>query len=124
MVRESGGVRTPTQQFTGVHDGYILDTDVTNPTINNAPNLCRVVLPVTFNHEQGGSSGFSGEYAIGPCAYPGSTAPPNGTKCIVGFVATQPSSDSSIDARVLAFVGWQAASASTDTLSPFLLMGG
>ena len=118
----AGGIRTSAQQFIGVHDGVILDTDATNPKLNTQPNTCRVVLPVTVQHPQGGTSGFADYFALGPCSYPGQTPPPDGTKCVVGFVATQPNSDSSIDARVLSFVGWQASSAATD-LSPLLLMG-
>jgi hypothetical protein len=127
IYNTNGGIRVPAQQFVGIHDAYILDTYATNPSINKQPGLCRVVLPVTFSHTGSASgllgiSGYSNEFALGPCVYPGNAIPPDRTQCLVGFIATQPNTDSSIDVRVLSFIGWSGSS-SVDTLSPFLLMG-
>lgn len=112
LLQNAGGIRTPTQQFSGIHDGYILDTYATNPGLNKQPGYCRVVVPITVNHAEGGTSGYDHQYAIGPGPYPGTAVPPDGTACVVGFIQTQSNSDSSIDARVLAFVGWSESTSS------------
>lgn len=125
-----GGIRVAAQQFVGIHDAYVLDTYLTNPTANRV-GTCRVVLPVTVTHTGQatstnglGTSGYSDIFALGPCVYPGTAVPPDRTQCVVGFIATQPNSDSSIDIRVLSFINWGGGSTSADpTLSPFLLMG-
>ena len=109
-----GGQRTAAEQFRGIYDGHILDTDATNPTLLK-PGTCRVVIP-----------SYDGNTAIGPCAYPGTTAPPNNTPVTVGFIAPVANSDTSaITVRVLAFIGWGGGgSGTTDpSISPFLLMG-
>lgn len=114
LLENAGGIRTAAQQFAGIQDAYILDTYATNPRLNKKPGYCRVVVPGAVDNQQ---------YAIGPCPYPGVTVPPDGTACIVGFIQVQTNSNSSIDVRVLNFVGWSGSSTSSDTLSPFLLMG-
>ena len=108
LTQIGGGVRTPTQQFPGVLDAYILDTDATNATL--AAGTCRVVVPT-----------YEPNTAIGPCVYPGATAPPNSTPCTVGFVMPQANSVQSVEVRVLALLGWGGGG--NDQLSPFLLMG-
>lgn len=106
-----GGVRTPSEQFPGIYDAYILDTDVTNPTLLTTAGTCRVVVPA-----------YDGQVALGPCSYPGDTAPPDQTPVVVGFIAPQANSSSGIAVRVLALIGW-GGGGSGDGLSPFLLMG-
>lgn len=111
LTRNGGGVRTPTQQFPGVFDAYILDTDSTNTTL--AAGTCRVVIPA-----------YEPNTAVGPCQYPGDVAPPNNTPCTVGFVAPQANSVQSVEARVLALLGWGGGGGTpVNELSPLLLIG-
>ena len=87
-----GGVKTPTQQFPGVFDGYVFDTDATNSSL--AAGTCRVIIPA-----------YSGDMAMGPVIYPGLTAPPNLTKCTVGFIAPQAGGTAAVAARILTLLG-------------------
>lgn len=102
LLWETTRQRVPANQFTGIFDGYILDTDITNKEL--ALGYCRVTVP-----------SYSPTFALGPCKYPGNLAPPNGTPCSVGFVAQQINSQPSVTVRVLGFYGFGPTGGSSPT---------
>jgi hypothetical protein len=71
-LRMRGILYAGSTQYTGLATAYVLDTDVTNPTLISAGQM-RVVIPTM------------GENAWGPIAYPSKNAPPNNTVVNVGF---------------------------------------
>ncbi len=101
-----GGVRTPVNQLSGIWDGTVYDSDVTNPSLPTG--TMRVLIPAFSTNFY-----FSGEY-------PGN-APANGAACVVGFITPTPNSQTGNQMRVLAFPGYSPAYGSV--LDPFLLMG-
>src|SRR6185437_5496967 len=109
MLRTQSAIRTPAAQFEGILDATIVDTDATNVSL--PAGTCRVLVP-TFNDNM----------AFGPIEYPGVTAPPNGTDCVVGFIVpTVDTPTASNDVRVLAFYGFGAAD---DCLIPGIVADG
>ncbi len=107
LVTGGGVMRTPAEQFSGIFDAKILDTDHTNA--NLPAGNCRVTVPA-----------YNSTIAFGPILYPGNVAPPDGTLCEVGFITPVPGSTSATSVRVLSLYGVGSAG---DGLSPFLLMG-
>ena len=105
LFLDTGGIRVPTQQFQGIYDATILDTDVTNPSLD--PGMCRIVIP-----------SLNPDTAFGPCSYPTFDAPENGQSCVVGFLYNTANTAPSIQVRILELVA-----TSGDSFSPFLLMG-
>ena len=90
--RQTFNQKTPVAPFNGVFDALIVDTHTSNSTLPTG--TCRVRVP-----------SYAATQALGPVPYPGTTAPPNGTACVVSFVNPQINTSTAISVRVLSLTG-------------------
>lgn len=104
FARQTTQHRLVVPGMSGIQDATILDTDVTNPA-QNPPGQARVVVP-----------SYSPSIVIGPAAYPGTTAPPDGVACTVSFVPPQANSPTTLTVRILTIPGYEG-----DAIDPYLV---
>ena len=107
-TRMRTGWRVPAEQISGTQVGYVLDNNVTNPTVN-PPGTCSVVVPT-----------YSPSTRLGPVTFPGSLVPPGGglpgptvvggTQCVVSFIPPAANTPSAIVGQILGFINWPPAS--------------
>ena len=97
--------KTPAVQFEGVLDAFILDTASSNPSL--PAGTARVIVP-----------SFSPTAVFGPCAYPGSVAPPDGQECLVSFPAPTANSQSAVEPRIVEIYGWSGGVGTTGPTGP------